>query len=307
MSGRVRNGVLAASVVVLFAAAAASIYYWKFGRAVSPESLLAGLPGKDGAVVYLDVRALRVAGVLDSVGGAAGAEEPDYKAFVAVTKFNYREDLDAVAAAYRDGDVYILAAGRFDWASLRNYALTQSGKCTDDLCRMASSQPGRTITFFLKSSGVMALSVSNRADAAAAFRQSQPVFAGAVSKQPMWISLPGALLKGDEKVPSGTRLFAKILESTQRVSFAFGTRGTAFEISMDAVCVSDKDAEAALNQFDGVTEVMRKYIARVNKTPGPDELAGVLMGGVFHREGTRVIGTWPVERAFLNNLTGGSR
>ena len=305
MSGRFRNIALAVCVVVAFLAAAAGVYYWKYGRAVSPESLIAGLPGKDGAVVYLDVRALRVAGVLDSVGGVA--EEADYKAFVAVTHFNYREDLDAVAASYRNGDLFALASGRFDFASLRNYALTQSGKCAGDVCTMPSSQPGRSISFYQFRTGVLALSVSRDPNASAAFRQSQQPFAGTISKQPLWISFPGAFLKGDDKSPPGTRLFSKILESTQRVDFAFGPKGEAFEVSMDASCATTQEAEAALNQFDGVTEVMRKYFARVNQTPSPKDLSGVLTSGIFRRDGTRVHGTWPIERGLLENLTGGGK
>ena len=307
MRGRIRNVVLAAAVLAAFVAAAAGTYYFKFGRAVNAESLMMSLPGKDGAVVFLDIRALRPAGVLDSIGGAAVAEEADYKAFAAVTRFNYREDLDAVVASYRNGDVYALAAGRFDWVSLRNYALTQSGKCADDVCTMPSSQPGRTISFFQFRAGVLAFAVSRDANASAAFRKSQPPFAGKFSKQPLYVSIPGALLKGDEKVPAGTKLFAKILESAQRVDFAFGPKGAGFELSMDAVCASDRDAEAALNQFDGVTEIMRKYFARVNQTPSPKDLSGVLTSGIFRRDGARVHGAWPVERGFLENLTRGGQ
>lgn len=308
MSGRFRNGVLIAAVVAAFAAAAAAVYYWKYGRAVNPEALVASLPGKDGAVVFLDVRALRTAGVLDSVGGGAGvAEEADYKAFVAVTRFNYRVDLDALAVAYRNGDVFALAAGRFNWGSLRDYALTQSGQCGGDLCTMPSSQPGRTISFFPFRSGVLALTVSRNPNASTAFRQSQTPYAGAISRQPLWLSFPGALLKGDEKLPAGTRLFSKILESAQRVDFAFGPKGAGFEVRMEAACATQQDAEAALNQFDGVTEVMRKYFARVNQTPSPKDLSGVLTSGIFRRDGARVHGAWPVEREFLESLTGGGK
>jgi hypothetical protein len=307
MNGRLRNVALTAVVIAAFVAAAAGVYYWKYGRVVNSESLMGSLPGKDGAVVFLDVRTLRALGVLDSVGGAAVTEEADYKAFVAVTHFNYREDLDAVVASYRNGDVYALAAGRFDWTSLRNYALTQSGKCTGDVCSMPSSQPGRTITFFPFRSGVMAFAVGQDPNAASAFRGSQPPFAGKVSSQPFYVSIPGALFKGDERLPAGTKLFSKILETTQRVNFAFGPKGAGFELSMDAAYGSEKDAEGALNQFDGVTEIMRKYFARVNQTPSPEDLSGVLTSGIFRREGARVHGGWPIERKFLENFKGGGR
>ncbi len=307
MSGRLRNIVLTAAVVAAFVAAAAGVYYFKFDRAVKPASLMASLPGKDGAVVFMDIRALRSAGVLDSLGGSGVAEEADYKAFVAVTHFNYRDDLDTVVASFRNGDFYALASGRFDWVSLRNYALTQAGKCAGDLCSMPSSQPGRTISFYPFRSGVMALTVSRDVNAAAAFRGSLPPFAGTIALQPLFVSIPGALFKDDEKVPAGTRLFSKILESTKRADFTFGPKGTGYELSMDAACASDKEAEAALNQFDGVTEVMRKYFARVNQTPSPKDLSGVLTSGIFRRDGAHVRGAWPIERGFFENLTGGGK
>jgi hypothetical protein len=306
LTGRVRNLALAATVLALIAVAGAGIYYWKYGRGVKPGELLVGLPVKDGAVFFLDVRALRIARVLDSIGGVGVAEEPDYKAFVAVTKFNYRDDLDAVAASYQAGDLYAMAAGRFDWPSLRNYALTQSGKCADEVCTMPSSQPGRNIAYFLSRPGVLALVVSSRPDAVAAFRQSQPAFA-AVSKQPVWFSFPGSFFKGDDKSPAGTRLFAKILENAQRVNFAFGLNGTALELTMDALCASSSEAESALNQFDGVTEVVRKYLARLNQKPSPKELAGVLTNGVFRRDGSHVLGVWPIDKGFLETMGGGTK
>ena len=302
-----RNVVLSASIVAAFAAAAAGVYYWKYGRTINPASLAASLPGKDGAVVYLDIRALRAAGILDSVSGAGVVEEADYKAFVSVTHFNYRDDLDAVIASYHSGDMYALAAGRFDWASLRNYALTQSGKCVDDVCTMPSSQPGRTISFFPFRSGVMALAVTRDQNAHAAFRQSQQPFAGPASKQPLWITFPGSLLKGDDKLPAGTRLFSKILETAQSVNFAFGLQGSKYELSMDAAYASSSDADAAVNQLNGVTDVMLKYFANMKVTPDPKDMSGVLTSGIYTKDGSRVHGRWPIDRGFLESLTGGGK
>ncbi len=306
-TGRMRNVVLAAVCVALIAASAAAIYYFKYGRGVKPEDLLAGLPGKDGAVLFLDIRALRLANVLDSIGGGSVAEEPDYKAFVAITHFNYRNDLDAVAVSWQSGDQYVHAAGRFDWVSLRNYALTQAGNCALDVCSMPSNQPGRKIIFFQSRPGVLALVVSSRIDAAADFHRPREPFNFVLPQQSFWFSFPGSFLKGEDTSPAGTRLFAKILESSQRVNFALGLRGTTFELTMDAQCPSSKEAESALNQFDGVTEVMRKYMARMNQKPTPRELAGVLTAGIFRRDGAHVFGVWPIDRGFLNNMGGGSK
>ena len=106
MRGRLKDGLLAAAVLIALATAAAGVYYWKFGRATDPAMLVGKLPEKNGTVLYLDVKALRVAQVLDSVE-AKSVEEPEYKAFAAVTHFNYRTDLDAVAASFQAGEMFV--------------------------------------------------------------------------------------------------------------------------------------------------------------------------------------------------------
>ena len=45
-------------------------------------------------------------------------------------------------------------------------------------------------------------------------------------------------------------------------------------------------------------------IAREKKTPNPVDLSAVFSSGVFRREHRRVIGRWPVERAFLESILG---
>jgi hypothetical protein len=47
-------------------------------------------------------------------------------------------------------------------------------------------------------------------------------------------------------------------------------------------------------------------IARENHSPNPADLSGVLTAGSFHQTDTRVIGYWPIERSFVENLLGGS-
>ena len=63
------------------------------------------------------------------LAGSQGAEEADYKKFVEQTGFDYRTDLDAVAAGFRDGDEYFAVQGRFKWNQLAGYAQSHQGKC----------------------------------------------------------------------------------------------------------------------------------------------------------------------------------
>ncbi len=46
---------------------------------------------------------------------------------------------------------------------------------------------------------------------------------------------------------------------------------------------------------------------REKQTPNPADLSGVLAARSFRRVDGRVVGRWPIERAFLWSLFGGSR
>ena len=63
-------------------------------------------------MVYIDTGLLRQSGLLELVAGSKAVEEPDYRKFVDQTGFDYRRDLDAVAAAFVDNHVQFLKWGR---------------------------------------------------------------------------------------------------------------------------------------------------------------------------------------------------
>jgi hypothetical protein len=56
-----------------------------------------------------------------------------------------------------------------------------------------------------------------------------------------------------------------------------------------------------------VTEVLRQLIEKEKQKPTPADLAGILTAGVFHQDDARVLGRWPIERAFLDSLAGKQR
>ncbi len=37
----------------------------------------------------------------------------------------------------------------------------------------------------------------------------------------------------------------------------------------------------------------------------PNDLSGVLTSGTFRQDGTRALGTWPLERGFIEGMLGG--
>jgi hypothetical protein len=47
-------------------------------------------------------------------------------------------------------------------------------------------------------------------------------------------------------------------------------------------------------------------LARENKQASPRDLSGILVHGNFRRENSRVIGTWPMPREFVEALASGS-
>src|SRR6185369_14187808 len=120
-------------------------------------------------------------------------------------------------------------------------------------------------------------------DESAATRLSAPAKGArpiAMLGQPVWLSLPSATLKKPDAFPTGTR----------------------FEAQLDVVCRSEQEASIVAEQFQKVTGLLKKLLEREKQKPGPADLAGVLTAGVFHHENTHMLGRWPLERAFIENL-----
>jgi len=121
---------------------------------------------------------------------------------------------------------------------------------------------------------------------------------------PVWLLIPSTALKKSENLPAGTRMFARTIADADRVTVAIAPQGRQFEAKLEAGCRSEGEASTLVTQLERTTSLLQEMIARENQKPNPADLSGVLTAGVFHREGRRVIGRWPLERAFLENLTG---
>lgn len=105
------------AVAGLLISVAVGAFWWRSSRAFTASDLLQSLPEDRATHLYIDVAALRKAGVLDLIAGSAAEEESDYRTFVKQTGFNYRNDLNAVAAAFIGDNTYFALRGKFDWAS----------------------------------------------------------------------------------------------------------------------------------------------------------------------------------------------
>jgi hypothetical protein len=292
-------------VVVCGGAIFAVIFYRS--RPLTPAAMMKRLPAKDSLVLAIDFAALRRAGVLQYLDGSKMGLEADYEKFVEETQFSYTQDLDYVAAAFGPHGKFILASGRFDWKALRAYALEQGGQCYNSLCRMQGSTPERHISFISVQSNLMALAVSTEDDAALLMETSEtPV--GAVNlpapDAAVWMYLPPAILKSPGELPEGTVLFARSVDEARNVTLGFAPEGGRIAARLNVLCKSDQDAMVTTAELTKVTEVLRSVIGHAGQRANPGDWSGVLSSGTFENKGARVLGYWPIERAFVQNMLG---
>src|SRR5690349_13999329 len=119
-----------AVALALITAAVIAIILWRGSTAdVDPPHLLGRLPLDYSVKIWVDFDGLRASGLLDTLAGSSAAEDPDYRAFAQQIGFDYRKDLKGVAAAYRNGNLYLAVHGKFDFKKLDEYAANQKGSC----------------------------------------------------------------------------------------------------------------------------------------------------------------------------------
>jgi len=289
--------------------------YWFYSRPYDAARLVQCLPSDRSLHVYLNVGLLRSSGILDLLAGSQGTEEPDYKKFVEQTGFDYRTDLDAVAAGFRDGDEYFAVQGRFKWNRLADYAQSHQGKCevgqSAGTCSMPATQAGKTISFSLLRNDVLALAVARDAKGA------RVVFPGFWKDPPkipaaaIWVSAPPYVFSDAKNLPAGIGPFRTQLAGARNTVFTLGpapnqtTDQKTFELRMAVDCAAPDDAAKMVTQFTNVTDLLKKMLDRDRLKPTSADLSGVLVAGRFEAQKDQVIGTWPIERKFIESLVSG--
>ena len=287
---------------MLAAAIGGGLWYQSRGLNLADE--LTRLPLADSVVVNIDFVALRQVGLLRVLANSKVAEEAEYQDFERRTGFDYQRDLDGALMAVAPTGKYLLVRGRFNWTKLRAYAESQGGHCDASLCRMQGSQPDRRISFFPVRSDLMALAVSP--DDSAALRLSTPADAAAFAPPaPLWVSIPGSVLQSTESLPAETRSFAQTLARANSVVLEFTPEKTRFAARLQVQCRTNQDAAALAAQLTRLTSLLRETFAGEHRTPSPADLTGVLAAGSFEQVDSRVVGYWPIESAFVQNLLGG--
>jgi hypothetical protein len=283
------------------------VTYLRFRAVERPAERLARSAHPDAVLLHLDFDALRRAGVLNAIAGNRVTEEPEYKLFVQQSGFDYRQDLDSVTAAFHDGEMLVLARGRFQWRTLRDYIAAQQGNCLNAFCRMGGSQPDRYISFFPMRSDTMALGVGTDKWAAAKLQRKRGgPLPFVIPDRPVWLRIPASVLRRDGELPAGARLFAKAMQDSEEVTLSLDRLNVGLGAFLDATCKTPEAASLLVTQLQGITKLLRDLLAKEGKTANSRDLSGVLVGGAFRAEGRMVHGTWSVPADFIEALTGGT-
>jgi len=257
-------------------------------------------------VLYIDFNRLRAGGILQLLDGSKVGEDPEYQSFVRNTDFDYKQDLDAAVVAFGPKAKYMLLKGRFDWKSLKNYAVSTGGRCNNSFCKMAGSAPERRISFFPMQSNLMAMAVSEDDVAALRLNQVDNRPDREIPNAPIWLSIPPSVVKSGQNLPAGTQMFARSLDRALAVTLAIVPEGDHFAAKLNVRCASQADATALAADLNKTTRLLRELIEREHQTPNPADLSGFLTSGVFQNQAARVSGYWPISRALIDNLLGGA-
>jgi len=303
---------LAVLVVVLCAGALALAHWWRVSRPFDAVRLIECLPPDQATHVYVDVELLRRSGILDLLAGSKAAEEPEYLRFVEQTGFDYRTDLDAIAAAFMHGNVYLALRGRFEWKRLSEYARAQGGQCLNSICSMPGSRPDRNISYYPLRSDTLALAVSAQPRGTDMIGFSEWKHPPVLPPEPVWISVPSFALANVNDLPSGTHAFLRPLAQAQQVTFAIGPAGATpgidrqrLRMRLEVACATPEAAAQLASRLTAATDLLKKMIEREHMTPNPRDLSGVLVAGKFQQQNALVTGTWPLERGFVEALAAG--
>jgi hypothetical protein len=293
---------LALLLIAICAASVVGVYLYRTRGGSSPADLVSYLPTANATVVYVDVSAMRRSGILKMITGSKAAEELEYRQFVDATLFDYREDLDAVAAAFKDGQVFLALKGRFHWKNLMDYVVHQGGSCHNSFCTTPSSRPNHRISFYPVRPDLMGLSVSQDDFAAYQVARKSGKLTLAPPLDPVWVLVPALALRDADSLPAGTKAYASALRNAEQILFTLGAQEDHLQVSINVQCRDSKDATALQHDFENTTETLRKLIAREHERPNPTDLSGVLVAGTFRRDDRRIFGQWPIPRAFVDAM-----
>jgi hypothetical protein len=294
----------AAALFTICALVLGGIWYWRTRPARSARDLVARAWEKDAILVYVDLQTLRNAGVLSLLTGARAEEDPEYVAFAAGTGFDYRRDLDSVLFTVRPNETIVLATGRFDWPRLTEFERLRGGSCLNGICGLEESVRNRPHSFMSLRGGAFAFgTVPNHLLPSRVSPRAVPAWP--FPDAPFWVAAPRSALARPLPLPDGLRGYQNALrEANPAIFWLSGGRNRGFELNLNAVHATPAAAAATAARLTEITGLLSKLIAREGRQPLPEDLASVLLSGVFQTEGAAVKGRWEVPLTFVNATLG---
>ncbi len=289
-----------------------ALYFTRWRSVSSPRAMMACLPRAGAVTVFIDMQKLRAAGILDLIAGTRATEEIEYQEFVDGTRFDYRRDLDGIAASFAGKTSYLLLRGHFNWKRLMAYAVAKGGVCTNSVCRVPGNL-SRYVSFYPVRSDTMAIAFSSDEWAALDItpRAASPNNL-AEPDQPIWLSVTGPALRDVTALPSGARSFVSPLESADNIIVSIGSTQSGgskpdhLDVNLSVLCASESAASDLVVQLEGATNMLRRMLDREKQHASPRDLSGLLVAGTFRRDNRRVYGQWPMHREFIEAIASGS-
>jgi hypothetical protein len=298
-----RRRILIAVALVFCAALGVAVYLARSGSPASPAEMIVALPQTGATLAYIDVSAIRKAGLLP-LAGAARVQDADYRTFVDSTGFDYERDLDAVAVSFTSSGTFFIAHGKFDWPRLRSFA-QRRGSCRGELCRAPGSVPGRWVSFWRIGSRLMALA-SSPSDTAALDITPRKIGSDVPGPaRPVWVSVAPSALASLNGLPAGAQSFTSPLVSAERVVFSLAPSGNQLRLYLDVTSQSEAGAGELQKRLQEATDLLNKMLEREHQRPNEADMSGLLSAGKFRREGRQVFGEWPVARKLIESIAVG--
>jgi hypothetical protein len=121
-------------------------------------------------------------------------------------------------------------------------------------------------------------------------------------KNPVWVKPSQKLMKTPADVPLAVRIFAITLQAAESVTLSLGSGSGGISLQLNAGFPNEPTAEAARNQMEIQTKMLKLQLAREQQQPSPADLTGLLTSGTFQVVHQRVIGVWPVRQELLRAL-----
>lgn len=280
--------------------------------------MAASLPVQDSILVFVDLKTLRDYGLLDIIAGSKAVEDAEYRKFIQQSGFDYRSDLDRLAIALQGKARHAVAVGRFDWGKIRSYAMSSGGTCKNGFCEVRGGNEfsENSLSFYPMHSSALAISSSPPGGAYGIGIPQQERNLGDVNAWPVksstiWIRVPGSYWRDPSAVPTGSRIFATALAPASETFFsvapASGSGGGSnrMALKLAAVCQNGSDSEKIKRDLQEATGLLQKLLAREKQTPGPADLATLLVSGQFRVDGNTVHGEWPLEMELIRAIAGG--